>query len=252
MAKSLETLLKGYPTFDQHIFDTHPHWAIIRELYDKNFINANRNHIGMPKKIHQIWLGGTLPKAYQGYADTWKRFNPEWEYRLWMDKDVKEVDIPRRDLFDSIKNLGQKSDFLRYHILNQYGGMYVDTDFECLKSFDTLAYADFLVGVGYRPVPLLYIGLIGSVPGHPVVKALTSAMKTVRGRNADEIFNTTGPHFFNNTFFKVVTKYMEGVVVLPTDYFYPFPGKFRFQSNGKDYIKDCSYAIHYWAVSWDK
>ena len=36
-------------------------------------------------------------------------------------------------LIDSIENKGCKSDILRYEILYQYGGIYVDTDFESIK-----------------------------------------------------------------------------------------------------------------------
>ena len=66
------------------------------------------------------------------------------------DNNINDVVLTNRIIYDSITNLGQKSDYLRYHILNQFGGIYVDTDFECLKSFDSLSYVDFLVGVGYR------------------------------------------------------------------------------------------------------
>lgn len=250
MIEPFNTLIKKSYDFNQEVFDTDPRWGILRELYEKNFAyNKDLTH-KLPKKIHQIWLGGTIPTKYKEYTDTWKKFHPDWEYRLWTDSDVSEVDIPRRDLFDSIGNPGQKSDFLRYHILNQLGGIYVDADFECLKPFDTLSYAEFLVGVGFPAAPQLFIGLIGSIPNHPITSALVSSLDRVRGGTWKNIFNTTGPNFFTSVFFGVVKKYIEGVVVLPTDYFYPFPNKQRHQSNGKDYIKDCSYAIHYWDVSW--
>jgi len=68
-----------------------------------------------------------------------------------------------------------------------------------------------------------------------------------------DVFNSTGPLFFTKCFFEVVGSYIEGIVVLPPDYFYPFPNQSGFQNrNGRDYIKDCSYGIHYWDVSWIK
>jgi len=137
MVKPFDTLIKKTYGFNQEVFDTDPRWGMLRELYEKNFMYNKDFTTKLPKKIHQIWLGSPLPDKYREYTDSWKRFNPEWEYKLWTDGD--DVDIPRRDLFDSIRNPGQKSDFLRYHILNQFGGLYVDTDFECLKPFDTLS-----------------------------------------------------------------------------------------------------------------
>ena len=231
MKESLETLMKSSYAFNKNIFNSNPKWAIIKELYDKNFVYFITDRQAMPKKIHQVWLGSELPRRYRRFTETWKKFHPDWEYKLWTDKDVNDVDIPRRELFDSIPKTkfcqGQRSDFLRYHILKQYGGLYIDTDFECLKPFNTLSYAEFLIGVGYPAAPELYIGLIGCVPEHPIICRVVADMDKVRNNNWRDIFNTTGTYFFTSTFFKVVTKYMKGVVVLPPPYFYPFPNTER-------------------------
>ena len=37
------------------------------------------------------------------------------------------------------KILGEKSDIFRYEILYRFGGVYVDTDFECIKPFECFA-----------------------------------------------------------------------------------------------------------------
>jgi hypothetical protein len=240
--------------FDEKVFMNDFRWKILMELYERNFLNPiNPDYNRLPKKIHQIWLGSSLPEKYKKFTDSWKTYNPDWEYRLWTDADLDGIDITNRSLFNSISNLGQKSDYLRYHILNQFGGIYVDTDFECLKSFDSLSYVDFLVGVGYATQLEIYIGLIASVPHHPITELLVSSMSRIGLRNVKTVFNTTGTYFFTRIFFKVVSEYMEGIVVLPTDYLYPFPNKAGHENKtGLRYIKDCSYAVHHWAVSWSK
>jgi len=106
------------------------------------------------------------------------------------------------------------------------------------------------VGIGFSAAPHLFIGLIGSIPNHPITSALVSSLDKICGSTARRIFNTTGTNFFKSVFFAVVEEYMKGVVALPPDYFYPFSNKKRHQRNGKDYVQDCSYAIHYWDVSW--
>jgi mannosyltransferase OCH1-like enzyme len=40
--------------------------------------------------------------------------------------------------FDRASNFGEKSDIWRYEILFRLGGVYVDTDFECVRPFDSL------------------------------------------------------------------------------------------------------------------
>ena len=237
--------------------DSDPRWSILEDMYYRNFIyasNVERQQQGFPKKIHQIWLGGPVPEEYKKWMDSWKEKNPGWEYKLWTDENVWEVIVPKRELFNSIEHLGQKSDYLRYHILNQFGGLYVDTDFECLKPFDSLTYLDFLTGISYSSFVELYIGLIASVPNHPILTKVLETMEInkVKGLGWKTIFNTTGTYFFTKSFFEVVTKYMKGIVALPTQYLYPFPNYARHyaKGNGKAYVKDYSYAIHYWEVSW--
>lgn len=249
--ESFHSLIKKSYKFRQDYYDADSRWEILEEFYNKNFLNKEqRNYDNLPKKIHQIWLGGPFPDAYKKWADTWKQFNPDWEYKLWTDKNIDNIEIPNKKLFDSIKNAGQKSDFLRYHILNQFGGMYVDTDFECLKSFDSLTYVDFLAGIAYAAKLEFGIGLICSIPNHPILEQIIHNLDKIRDGSTAAIFETTGSVFFTRMFFKVVTEYMKGIVILPYDYIYPFPNNKRHKENGRKYIKDCSYAIHYWKVSW--
>lgn len=250
-----ELIRKSYD-YDQDRQDNSLAWHVVRSLYQRNYIgNLHKCNVSIPKKIHQIWLGGNFPTEYVKYANTWKQHNPEWEYKLWTEVDFDQVKIPNRKLFNSIMNVAQKSDFLRYHILNQYGGLYVDTDFECLKSFDDFAYLDFYTGIGYPKELELYIGLIASVPHHPILEHIIKKMTVVKyGGRWRNIFHTTGSFFFTRMFLEMVSADTTGVVAFPMDFFYPFPNNVRKEANIDPYfyITGCTYAIHHWAVSWRK
>lgn len=251
--ESFEDLIKRSYDFNQHVFNTDKKWRIMQELYNKNFIinDNNRDYGNLPKKIHQIWLGGDLPEKYKKYTVTWRKFNPDWEYKLWTDEDIGSINILNIDLFNSIKNNGQKSDFLRYHILNQFGGLYVDTDFECLKSFNSLSYLDFFIGIAFPSNVELFIGLIASIPNNPIMIHIIKNMNKILDKNWRDIFETTGTYFFTRNFFDIVDENTKNVVTFPPDYFYPFTNEKGYQNRvGKDYIKDFSYALHYWGVSW--
>lgn len=253
--KGFTSLLEDTYTFNQEAYDNLPGWSILRNMYNLNYIFANKETPKISKKIHQIWLGSTIPDKYNEWRESWKRFNPDWEYRLWTDADLKESEVYITDwkLFNSIQNMGQKSDYLRYHILYQFGGLYIDTDYECLKPFDKLLYADFLAGISYDPRPIVNIAILASVPGHPILRKVLDTMVVKASDRSKHVLNSTGPYFFSRVFFDVVGDYMEGVVVLPPQFLYPFPNELGFKNrNGKDYIKDYSYAVHYWDVSWIK
>ena len=247
-----DTLMRSSYDYDLHKYRGNPMWNILRGLYERNYVNADRGVQRIPKIIHQIWLGSPFPDKYLQWSNTWKSLNPGWDYRLWTDADVKEIDILDLSQYNAISNYGPKSDFLRYHILNQFGGVYVDTDFECLKPFDDLLYADFVTGIGYPMKTELYVGLIASVPHHPITERLIAEVNK-RGVDIEvkDVLNMTSSYFFTRCFFDVVGKYMPGVVALPPDYFYPFPNTNRHsRKDAVNFIKPCSYAVHYWEVSW--
>lgn len=252
---AFDNLLKDTYTFDQEVYNTDKGWKVLSHLYALNYEIMEPPLVSFPKRIHQIWLGSPVPARYKEWMESWKHFNPDWEYRLWTDADLKEseVHITNWGLFNGIRNMGQKADYLRYHILNQFGGLYVDTDFECLQPFDSLLFTEFLAGISYDPHPIVNIAIIGSIPGHPILKKLLDTMIVTPGDTSKNVFNSTGPLFFTKCFFEVVGEYMKGVTVLPPQYLYPFPNEKGFQNrNGKDYVKECSYAVHYWDVSWIK
>ena len=247
-----EMIGKSYD-FDKKVYETSTHWNILRSLYKDNYLEENIRNERIPKKIHQIWLGSDFPADYVKYSTSWKIVHPAWEYKLWTDDDIKDVDIPNRKLFDSITNVAQKSDFLRYHILLQYGGIYVDTDFECIKPFDNLLYLDFFTGVGYPKEVELYIGLIGSVPKHQILRHIILNMIEAKYDGSwKKMFQTTGSYFFTKMFFDMVNQYTVGVVAFPPDFFYPYPNNVRRNDEIDPYsfVKPISYAIHHWAVSW--
>ena len=252
--ESFDSIVRKSWGYNQKDYESSPQWGLLKELYVRNYMIPNsKDYSTLPKNIHQIWLGGSLPEEYKAWCSSWKKFNPDWEYILWTDEDAKKCTFINHSIFNSIKNPGQRSDYFRYLILNKYGGIYVDTDFECLKPFEDLTYANFIVGVGYPSFVELYIGLIACTPHHPVIKEMIRSINDINGNGWKNVFETTGTYAFTRAFFKVVKKYQKGVIALPTDYFYPFPNtKGHEKENGRDYITDCSYAVHHWEVSWSK
>src|SRR6056297_2113309 len=114
-----------------------------RDAYNtmsKWYDNYCENHSGrprIPKTIHQVWVGSKpIPEMYSKYMATWKYFHPSWTYKLWRESDIKDIPSIDTKLFNKISNPGAKSDYMRYAILYDHGGIYVDADFECLKPHD--------------------------------------------------------------------------------------------------------------------
>ena len=250
LSQSYDALIRNSYDYNQERQDNSPGWAVMRALYEKNYVQSKDSDQRIPKKIHQVWLGSPFPEKYRKWADSWKEFHPDWVYKLWTDANIDEVDLPDRNLFNSIRSMGQKSDYLRYHILNQFGGLYIDTDFECLKPFDSLSYLDFYTGIGFPGEVELYIGLIACAPNHFIIKSIVDSITVTRDTKWQKIFESTGAWFFTRKFLELVTKDTERIVAFPPDFFYPFPNNHRTVTEPYSYVKPCSFAIHHWEVSW--
>ncbi len=256
-----------YPTFEYSMMtsyeDYSKQWEILKYLYNTNFINKkeNNNIEGIPKIIHQIWLGSELPNLYLQFSDTWIEYHPDWEYILWTDKKVKTEKIINYNIYNKAENYGAKSDILRYEILNKYGGLYVDTDFICLKPFDELNNClEFYTGIHTHSKLILPNGLIGCVRNHPIIKDIIKRLSAINInnyelQNSEKLMKTVGPSFYTESVMKYIKSDIGSkIVVFPSTYFYPSPNYERNKGIDymKKYIKSESFAIHLWEVSWVK
>lgn len=139
----------------------------------------------IPKKIHRIWLGDKpIPSEYEDYWESWQKFHPDHSFHTWRDFDGF-TEIP-----EGLSPAAQ-SDILRLHILHKYGGLYVDTDFECCHSFVDLTQEAKLV-VAEETGGILCNGLMGSTQGHPLMaEMLVKAVE--RTKAGMPILQAAGP-----------------------------------------------------------
>jgi len=104
----------------------------------------------MSTLIHIIWLQGrehmlkTHPE-YAKYLASWETLFPAWTIVFWDEAAIQALfqedqfaSMPLAQTYTALKNTGAKSDLARYAIVYARGGMYVDSDLECLKPFQNL------------------------------------------------------------------------------------------------------------------
>lgn len=118
----------------------------------------------IPKIIHYCWFGrGSMPETALRSIGSWHRYMPDWKYVLW-NEDNFDVSLYTytQEAYDARK-YAFVSDVVRLYALKEYGGIYLDVDFEVYKSFDELlsnaAFAGF-EGSKHNPVMM---GVLGSV-----------------------------------------------------------------------------------------
>lgn len=171
-----------------------------KELYNKNKerLFQKRDEISIPKVLHFIWLGpNPFPKESLENVYSWVKYHPEWTFKFWSDRwrplphskmELKLVSdftfSSLQECFQESDNYGEKSDILRYEILDQEGGLYVDHDVKCFKSFEPFHH-NYNLYCGLEPPhqPVLSSSIsicnniIGISPGHPV---MTTCINYVR------------------------------------------------------------------------
>lgn len=100
----------------------------------------------IPKIIHYCWLSNDpLPADVQGYISTWKKHLKGYEFIKWdFNRFPKDKCAWVSEAFDC-KKYAFAADYIRLYALYHYGGIYLDSDVEVLKSFDKLLDLDTML-----------------------------------------------------------------------------------------------------------
>ncbi|MFZ2831636.1 MAG: glycosyltransferase [Minisyncoccia bacterium] len=194
----------------------------------------------IPKTIHYCWFGKN-PKTPEilDCIQSWKKHCPDFEIKEW-----NEGNFPVGDFHFAKKMYDEKkwafvADYARLHILNEYGGFYLDTDMLLLQSLEPLT-KDACV-LGEESVGIISAGMIGAEARHPFISA---CKKFYDEHPADTI---TIPRVLTKVFEAYPDK--SNIKIYPPKTFYPFNSdhikEFHGQNLGLEVI-----GVHLWHYSW--
>lgn len=88
------------------------------------------------KIVNLVWLGDK--PIYDKYQESIKQYLPDWEIKIWTDKDFEDVKCPYFRFKMKYRQWAVASDYVRFKILYENGGLYVDTDVQFLQGIDDL------------------------------------------------------------------------------------------------------------------
>lgn len=93
----------------------------------------------IPHTIHYCWFGGKpLPKSAIKCINSWKKYFPGWEIRQWDESNFDINAIPYTREAAEKSKWAFVSDYARFWILYNYGGVYFDTDVEVIRPMDDI------------------------------------------------------------------------------------------------------------------
>jgi len=202
----------------------------------------------IPKIIHFCWLSGDpYPDLVRRCIQSWEDKLPDYEIFLW-DMDRFDIhSVPWVEQACEAKKWAFAADYIRLYALYNYGGIYLDSDVEVLKSFDDLLERPCFFGREHTPdridaSHIVEAATFGAEPKHPLIK---KCLDYYEGRNfrinESAVDTTVLPHIMA----KVLEEENVLKELLPMDYFSP--------KNTRTQIIEATastYSIHHFNGSW--
>jgi alpha-N-acetylglucosamine transferase len=214
----------------------------------------------IPKIIHLCWLSDTTyPPKIQKCLDSWKKYLPDYEIMLW-DTNRFEIDkhIWVRQAFEN-KKYAFAADYIRFYALYHYGGIYLDSDVEVIKSFDDLLHLPYFVGL--ENAGTIEAAVMGAEKGCDWVKCCLDYYENrtfIKPDGSfdirklpeimDEVIKTYKPiEIIHENEISALTpeKMSKSVMVFPNHYFSP-----KIFDSRQVMIRPETYAIHHYQNSW--
>lgn len=220
----------------------------------------------IPKIIHYCWFGGNKkPKDVLQCIASWKKYLPNYEIREWNEEnyDVNKCQY-MADAYKE-KKWAFVSDFCRLDVVHEYGGIYLDTDVEVVRPFDTLLEERLFCGFESRDLKQqkrwkmnldesVNFGLcFGAEQYHPILKEMLELYETLSFYNEDGTLNLLScPVYQTQILVKFGlkqdgrTQKIIGGTAYSAEYFCP-------QSNLTEemlFFTKNTYSIHHFSNSW--
>eukprot|EP00195_Chlamydomonas_chlamydogama_P012235 CAMPEP_0202901688 /NCGR_PEP_ID=MMETSP1392-20130828/14401_1 /ASSEMBLY_ACC=CAM_ASM_000868 /TAXON_ID=225041 /ORGANISM="Chlamydomonas chlamydogama, Strain SAG 11-48b" /LENGTH=267 /DNA_ID=CAMNT_0049588293 /DNA_START=295 /DNA_END=1098 /DNA_ORIENTATION=- len=182
-----------------------------------------------------------LPEKWKDAQKSCKDLHPDYQYRFWTDAAAEELIRTKfpwfLDTYRGYTHNIQRADAVRYFILYEFGGIYLDLDIKCVKSLDFLRYFNFTAPKTY-PVGMSN-DLLVSRPRDPFAERLIRNLRYWNRwffvKYATVMFST-GPMFVTIQY--ALHGHKDEVTMLPADIY----GKYKKTS--------AAYMVHLHGSSW--
>lgn len=207
------------------------------------------------KIIHYIWFGGNpLSDLTKKCIQTWKKYLPDFEIMEWNEKTFDVNQCPFIKEAYEQKKWAFVADYTRFKVIEEYGGIYLDTDMEITADIAEFLKKDLFMGV--EDSKMINAAVVwAKEPHNPHIKNIVDIYESKKH------FNETGD-LYDESVPKVLTKYFSQfgfdgekdeiqifddgkVYIYPMEYFYPL--SYDYQHNK---FTDNSVMIHHFDATW--
>lgn len=200
-----------------------------------------------------------MPESAQKCIASWKKYFPDYEVIEWNEDNFDVNCIPYTAQAYAAKKYAFVSDYARFKILYDHGGLYFDTDVEVIKPMDDIIATGPFMGFEInpcqsRPHGAVAAGLgIGATPSMPFYKSVLDYYFRLNFIQPDGNYNVTDAvvniitrelvkEGLNN---KSGIQRIAGILIYPADYFNPLD-----DATGRLNKTPNTYTIHWFTKSW--
>lgn len=205
----------------------------------------------IPKTIHYCWFGrNKLPKLARKCIKSWKKYLPDYEIIEW-NEDNFDINCNKyvKEAYEA-KKYAFVSDYVRLYAMYHYGGIYMDTDVEVIKSLDEFLIHDAFSG--FETEKDIPTGIMACKKGYQLFKEFLDYYENKSFINKDGSLDlTTNVVIMTN----ICNKYgfipnnslqtVKGFTLYPKTYFCPLN-----YNNKESNFSENTHTIHHFAGSW--
>lgn len=207
----------------------------------------------IPRKIHYCWFGrGPLPELAVRCIESWHRFMPDYEYKLWNEDNFDVNCIPYTQEAYEAKKYAFVTDYVRLYALYTEGGIYMDTDVEVLKPYDDLLCLSAFTGYEGSKFHPPVTGTMASEAGGVWVKEQMDSYENAHFLQSDGHYDLTTNTVRITRIMKAGGFISDGkkqlykdMHIFPVDFFCPR------QTTGEFFLTDNTYCDHHFMGTWN-
>ncbi|KAK2163354.1 hypothetical protein LSH36_81g05009 [Paralvinella palmiformis] len=210
-------------------------WNVISSSAPCYRISQSRSY-AIPRVIHQTWPTTEVPRKVTKWIRSWIERNPDWEYWFWTNEDIQTFLTVRYpgylDMYNGYDKHIKRADAMRYFVLYEFGGVYVDIDMECLSPLDDWVhrFRCFLCEENYehqsliyhRRDPIIITSIMGCDRHHPFYSDAIHMLPI--SASITDVLEATGPFFLTRVFSNFnrgSSKIDDYITMLPPHYLSP-------------------------------
>lgn len=210
----------------------------------------------IPKQIHYCWFGhNPLPADALKCIASWRKYLPDYEIVEWNEENFDVNSIPYTAEAYAAKKYAFVSDYARFKILYEHGGLYFDTDVELIKPIDSIIDDGAFMGIEKSLATTKGMGSIGvnaglglgAEAGIAIYKKIIDFYdsRSFITEDSTVVTNVTRLLFAEGLMNENERQCVAGINIYPAEYFCPMDS-----TTGILEITPKTVSIHHYSCSW--